>query len=546
MKSNIFIVGCPGSGTTAMVRLLNKHPDIAIGMERFSHLIANNLLTPQHFEERRFFDVQPGDTWYDSLHQFKNDYDQIKKKKYKNLKFIGDNFPRGYLNIPYLGGVFQDARFIFCFSDAHEVANYFEERRRAGDAWPEDWGHEKALEFWNRSVLEAQRWIGYLPVLPVHYGDLLRKPQFVIERIARFLGLNARPLLAAARDLPPTSTSLSALSPEARATIAASANVSGLDAVLNDGANPIPLRAKTPHLGVGLEKTRVAIYNNVDRDIMDYQPWQAPRCRYVFTGPEPKAPPEESIVFLGSAATAGRFVEKPVAALVAERMGIPTINLGFGGARPSLYLGEPYVTELLQRCRLAVVEVMSARGYATSLFTPLNPWTNLGQKAAFLPHVDNFVGQEHSFVDEVYKTALSSCGYVDFARVLAEIRIQYLSDMKRIASLTRGRNLLFYFSQRKPDYHARPYGWLPWSGDFPHFVDANLLAVLRKSFAAYSETVSSTGLPQRLVNRHTGQPVPVYPPTEVPSANTYYPSPEMHREAAEAMLPLIEKQLAGR
>ena len=542
MKAGLFVVGCPVAGTTAVGRLLNQHPDIAVGIERFSQLCAARRLTAGHFEETRFFDLQPGDTWYTSLDRFDRDYAAV-RPKYAAARYVGDIFPRGFQHLDHLGALFPDIRIVFCFQDPLEVANFFEERRRGGIDWPPDRDHRAAVDFWNRSVAEAQRWIGYLPILPVHCADLQRYPRIVLERVARFLDVDPAPLFAAAR-LRRFAVPQSALTAEARAAVTASANFGGLEALMNYAARPIASRAAAPDLGVNLND-HVTRYDREDREIIDYHVWKSPACRFGFRGPAPEAPPEESIVFLGSAATAGRFVERPAAALIAERMNVPTINLGFGGARPGMYLNEPYVRDMLQRCRLAVVEVMSARGYATSVFTPLNQWTNLGEKAPFVPHVKNFSGQQHTFVDHVYDTVIAACDFVDLARVLAEIRLQYIIDMKEIANLTHGRNLLFYFSRRAPDYHARPYGWMPWSGDFPHFVDANLLAILRNAFSGYAEVVSTTGLPQRLVNRHTGAPIEVYPPTNVPSANTYYPSPEMHEEAAEALLPLIAARLAG-
>ena len=49
-----FITGCSRSGTTALTRLLNRHPDVAIGYERNNRLAGRGLLTPSLFEPERF------------------------------------------------------------------------------------------------------------------------------------------------------------------------------------------------------------------------------------------------------------------------------------------------------------------------------------------------------------------------------------------------------------------------------------------------------------------------------------------------------------
>jgi Sulfotransferase family len=61
-----FVFGCPRSGTTAVVRLLQAHPRVVIGMERHKFLLSRRRdrakFGPALFEPERFFDFRPGDT----------------------------------------------------------------------------------------------------------------------------------------------------------------------------------------------------------------------------------------------------------------------------------------------------------------------------------------------------------------------------------------------------------------------------------------------------------------------------------------------------
>ena len=61
-----FVFGCPRSGTTAVARLLQAHPRVVIGMERYKFLLSRRrdrgTFGPTLFERERFFDFRAGDT----------------------------------------------------------------------------------------------------------------------------------------------------------------------------------------------------------------------------------------------------------------------------------------------------------------------------------------------------------------------------------------------------------------------------------------------------------------------------------------------------
>jgi hypothetical protein len=81
-------------------------------------------------------------------------------------------------------------------------------------------------------------------------------------------------------------------------------------------------------------------------------------------------------------------------------------------------------------------------------------------------------------------------------------------------------------------------------GEFPQLVDERMVDDLRRHVDGYASCVTSRGSPQPLFDKDTGEPVQVRPADagtgEDPSAtwthNLYYPSPEMHEDAARALL----------
>jgi hypothetical protein len=77
-------------------------------------------------------------------------------------------------------------------------------------------------------------------------------------------------------------------------------------------------------------------------------------------------------------------------------------------------------------------------------------------------------------------------------------------------------------------------------GKFPQFVDRSWLDGIHQEGAAYVECVSSRGMPQKLVSRFTGEPVSIAMREDLggrsKGINDYYPSPEMHEDAARVLL----------
>jgi len=59
----LFVAGCPRSGTTALVKILNSHDQIILGMERFKYV---NKITPNHFTKTNFLALDKQENNIDS------------------------------------------------------------------------------------------------------------------------------------------------------------------------------------------------------------------------------------------------------------------------------------------------------------------------------------------------------------------------------------------------------------------------------------------------------------------------------------------------
>lgn len=153
MKKYLFVAGCARSGTSALVQLLSGSPKIALGMERFGHLVNPNdfSLTPEHFTKARFLKLEEGDTFYDDVLDFhKFDPDLI--NKLDTSEWVGDKRPDLYESYDQLFESFPNAKVIFIYRSIAEVASSFHGRIQEGKNWPATKNFESAVREWNRSL----------------------------------------------------------------------------------------------------------------------------------------------------------------------------------------------------------------------------------------------------------------------------------------------------------------------------------------------------------------------------------------------------------
>lgn len=184
-----FVTGCSRSGTTALTRLLNKHPEICIGFERFAKVNRRRALAPEHFEPERFLEVQPEDTHYDALTGFR----AFHARKIGQAKVVGDKLP--HLSDRYRATfrAFPDAKVVYILREPFSVTESFE--RRAGDpqdGWSEERGHLAAIEEWNESLKRTE---GALNKRPHQVGIFCFQELMVegnsLPRLYAFLGVEA-------------------------------------------------------------------------------------------------------------------------------------------------------------------------------------------------------------------------------------------------------------------------------------------------------------------------------------------------------------------
>lgn len=154
----LFICGCPRSGTTALVRLLNSHNSLAIGMERYKYYAnSKNISQINHeaFKSQTFFNLQDNQTNIN----WKYFYDELIDKYQSGVKYLGDKYPHYYRFYPQINHNLGDVKWIFIIRDVVSIANSYNARAAdPKDQWSKEANFKKAVEHWNESLVSTWKY----------------------------------------------------------------------------------------------------------------------------------------------------------------------------------------------------------------------------------------------------------------------------------------------------------------------------------------------------------------------------------------------------
>ncbi|MFT4263356.1 MAG: sulfotransferase [Nocardioides sp.] len=193
------MLGVARSGTTALADLLNAHPEVALGMERFKRLLQRDRieqLTPALLEHDRFFDFSDKLTnltpqhagWAGAL------YAQL-EAKWDTARYVGDKLTA--VPVEALRRQHPDARFVVIVRDILEVAASWDKRATsADDPWKAGRDAAMAIRRWNeqstQTLAAARAWPEQVTI--VEYSRLFGDPDAAAFRaLLDRLGLSFEP-----------------------------------------------------------------------------------------------------------------------------------------------------------------------------------------------------------------------------------------------------------------------------------------------------------------------------------------------------------------
>jgi hypothetical protein len=210
------------------------------------------------------------------------------------------------------------------------------------------------------------------------------------------------------------------------------------------------------------------------------------------------------------------------------------LNLGRGGAGPSFFSKDnDKLLKYINDAKFAIIQVMSGRSESNSLFNSkgLGFYTRISDGAS--------IGCDNAFRELLEK---KDKDYI--ARIVSETRYNWVINYKELLRKIKIPKILLWFSVRKPHYKEKYRDLDALFGEFPQLVNLEMLDEIKNLCNEYVECVSRRGLPQLLINRFNGKPISVEDKwSGIWNKNWYYPSPEMHIEAADALEDICKKYL---
>jgi hypothetical protein len=277
-------------------------------------------------------------------------------------------------------------------------------------------------------------------------------------------------------------------------------------------------------------------YARRDHEIVDYEYWELPGSGIHFRGPAVDLTgPAPYFVCIGAAQTFGCFVAKPYPSLLADALDMRVVNLGLGSATPSVFASNDRLLEVINGAEFLILQVMAARQEDNSRLEMLG--TDLvrdRRRGDDLPaHMawQRILDEERSELDRYI--AESQHSWIDhYGQLLAQIKVPVV---------------LFYFSVKEKDAGPKrdaenAHGLLE---PFPQLVEGASIDTVAAQCDRYVECTSVRNHKHLLTSRFTGEPVEVDNSVLDPRMQTrwkrnwYYPSPEMHEDAAANLLPAL-------
>jgi hypothetical protein len=285
-------------------------------------------------------------------------------------------------------------------------------------------------------------------------------------------------------------------------------------------------------------------YTLRDWEIVDYHFYELPGLPGIFfRGPALDLDNTTSYFScIGAAQTMGVYVEKPYPTLLAQQLGMPALNLALGAAGPGFYAERDDLIALVNRSKFLILQIMAARSESNVRMEP----------AGFIELVRDRKTGEVLGSGQAWMRLLAEDKELT-RRCVAENQRNWVEHYKQILAKVRVPVILFWFSPREQDVPLNYDATNPveFMGGFPHLVDAACVKAVAPLCAGYAECYSARNTGHPLVSRFTGQPVEAdYGKLHESlrglkeTANLYYPSPEMHADAAAVLLEKIQAMAA--
>lgn len=282
-------------------------------------------------------------------------------------------------------------------------------------------------------------------------------------------------------------------------------------------------------------------YSPRDHEVVDYGFCEHPALPgFWLRGPSVDVEERDDFfTCMGAAQTMGVYVSNPFPELLTQEFGVTAWNLGIGGASPHFFLQHDEVLKYVNKGKFVILQVMTARDEANERFTP----TPVASQV-----IDHKTGNV-VFSGTIWQDILEN-EPENLDKYIAQSRASWERHMVALIDRITVPIIHFWFAP-KPLEAPINTGLTTVSGiidEFPQFITGDNLGYLTDANPLVT-CLSNRQMEFDLRSRYTGKVIEVdyktMDRTGTTSAfretrNFYYPSPQMHWDAAAELSRVIK------
>ncbi|WP_224823982.1 DUF6473 family protein [Cognatishimia sp. MH4019] len=227
-------------------------------------------------------------------------------------------------------------------------------------------------------------------------------------------------------------------------------------------------------------------YETLGQSGLDYFPCSYEGSRLRFRGPR-KQLRHEYVACLGGTETYGRFIETPFPALIEDKIGFETVNLGVVNAGPEAYLNEPGIIDLANRSEAIVLEITGAQNCSNRFYT-VHPRRN--DRFVHASDLMTTIFRDADFTEFHFTghllAELKQSAPDRFAMLVDELQSAWLGRMKTLLDKLTAPVTLLWMGENGPSDDMEATGR-------PQFITGSMIEQLRGMASDYAEVVFDPG-----------------------------------------------------